>query len=236
MHIAVCDDDIAQRKQTERLLGREADKWIKNGDPVYTYSYGSEESLLANLMQFDAILLDLTQSGDITVKKAIEDLRNNGSASLMVVCHEGLTEDPELPEDTMFLPKPIKTDELHKMMEIIKASEGEHTPLIELRGEHETLYVKEEEIIRAEQDGRFVEVLLTGDRHVRMTGFVYNFFDEIKERHRTFAMAGKTSIINIRYVSSYKLGNVVMNDGKKYFVMGAYAAWIKEVFNELNNM
>ncbi len=28
MHIAVCDDDIAQRKQTERLLGREADKWI----------------------------------------------------------------------------------------------------------------------------------------------------------------------------------------------------------------
>ena len=122
------------------------------------------------------------------------------------------------------------------MMEIIKASEGEHTPLIELRGEHETLYVKEEEIIRAEQDGRFVEVLLTDDRHVRMTGFVYNFFDEIKERHRTFAMAGKTSIINIRYVSSYKLGNVVMNDGKKYFVMGAYAAWIKEVFNELNNM
>ena len=75
MHIAVCDDDIAQRKQTERLLGREADKWIKNGDPVYTYSYGSEESLLANLMQFDAILLDLTQSGDITVKKVIEDLR-----------------------------------------------------------------------------------------------------------------------------------------------------------------
>ena len=157
MHIAVCDDDIAQRKQTERLLGREADKWIKNGDPVYTYSYGSEESLLANLMQFDAILLDLTQSGDITVKKVIEDLRNNGSASLMVVCHEGLTEDPELPEDTLFLPKPIKTEELHKMMELVKASEGGHTPLIELRGEHETLYVKEEEIIRAEQDGRYEE-------------------------------------------------------------------------------
>lgn len=39
MHIAVCDDDIAQRKQTERLLGREADKWIAEGDQVYTYSY-----------------------------------------------------------------------------------------------------------------------------------------------------------------------------------------------------
>lgn len=57
MHIAVCDDDIAQRKQTERLLGRETDKWIVEGDQVYTYSYGSEESLLDNFMQFDAIFL-----------------------------------------------------------------------------------------------------------------------------------------------------------------------------------
>ena len=29
MHIAICDDNIADRKQTERLLGRESDRRAK---------------------------------------------------------------------------------------------------------------------------------------------------------------------------------------------------------------
>ena len=34
----------------------------REGDQVYIYSYGSEESLLDNFMQFGAIFLDFTQT------------------------------------------------------------------------------------------------------------------------------------------------------------------------------
>ena len=35
MHIAICDDNIADRKQTERLLKREADKMRAEGEMLY---------------------------------------------------------------------------------------------------------------------------------------------------------------------------------------------------------
>ena len=229
MHIAVCDDDIAQRKQTERLLGREADKWIAEGDQVYTYSYGSEESLLDNFMQFDAVFLDFTQTEGLSVKKVMEDLRNIGANSLMVVCSEGLESDPELPEDTLFLPKPIKKEALHEIMKKVKAAESSHTPLIELRGESKTLYVTEDEIIRAEQEGRFTKVYLTEGRVMPVHGYAYNLFDEICDKHEVFAMPGKNSIVNIRYAKEFKLGNLTMCDGKKYFVVGSVAAYIKRI-------
>ncbi len=35
MHLAVCDDNIADRKQTERLLGRESDQRINSTGVLY---------------------------------------------------------------------------------------------------------------------------------------------------------------------------------------------------------
>ena len=35
MHIAICDDNIADRKQTERLLGKESDRRAKTESVLY---------------------------------------------------------------------------------------------------------------------------------------------------------------------------------------------------------
>ena len=50
MHLAVCDDNIADRKQTERLLGRQSDRIFKEtGERIYIDSYGNVEAFMQRL-------------------------------------------------------------------------------------------------------------------------------------------------------------------------------------------
>ena len=58
MHVAVCDDNVADRKQTERLLGRESDRRAKLTKGLYIDSYGNESALLRNPMQYDIFYID----------------------------------------------------------------------------------------------------------------------------------------------------------------------------------
>ena len=44
MHLAVCDDHLVDRKQMERLLGRESDRRIHTTGVLYIDSFGSQES------------------------------------------------------------------------------------------------------------------------------------------------------------------------------------------------
>lgn len=46
MHIAICDDNVADRKQLERLLKRESDKQYGIREPFYIDSYGNAEALM----------------------------------------------------------------------------------------------------------------------------------------------------------------------------------------------
>ena len=62
MHIAVCDDNVADRKQLERLLKRESDKRAASTGIIYTDSFGNSTSLLSipcNTMP--SILICLTE-------------------------------------------------------------------------------------------------------------------------------------------------------------------------------
>ena len=56
MHIAVCDDNVADRKQLERLLKRESDKRAASTGIIYTDSFGNSTALLSNPMQYDAFI------------------------------------------------------------------------------------------------------------------------------------------------------------------------------------
>ena len=48
-YIAVCDDNMADRKQMERLLGRESDIRLNDTGVLYIDSYGSEDALLKKI-------------------------------------------------------------------------------------------------------------------------------------------------------------------------------------------
>ena len=53
MHLAVCDDNIADRKQMERLLGRESDRRLNTTGILYMDSFGNKEAILTTPMIYD---------------------------------------------------------------------------------------------------------------------------------------------------------------------------------------
>ena len=59
MHLAICDDHMADRKQMERLLGRESDRRLNTTGVLYVDSFGSKESILVTPMIYDAIFMDI---------------------------------------------------------------------------------------------------------------------------------------------------------------------------------
>ena len=59
MHLAICDDHMADRKQMERLLGRESDRHMNTTGVLYVDSFGSKESILVTPMIYDAIFMDI---------------------------------------------------------------------------------------------------------------------------------------------------------------------------------
>ena len=59
MHLAICDDHMADRKQMERLLGRESDRRLNTTGVLYVDSFGSKESILTTPMIYDAIFMDM---------------------------------------------------------------------------------------------------------------------------------------------------------------------------------
>ena len=63
MHLAICDDHMADRKQMERLLGRESDRRLNTTGVLYVDSFGSKESILVTPMIYDAIFMDMTEDG-----------------------------------------------------------------------------------------------------------------------------------------------------------------------------
>ena len=53
MHIAICDDNIADRKQLERLLDRESDRRKDTSGVFFCDSYGNSEHLSRNPMPYE---------------------------------------------------------------------------------------------------------------------------------------------------------------------------------------
>ena len=66
MHIAVCDDNVADRKQLERQIKRESDKRAASTGIIYSDSFGNSTSLLSNPMQYDAFYIDMCLTEGIT--------------------------------------------------------------------------------------------------------------------------------------------------------------------------
>ena len=74
MHVAICDDNGADRKQLERLLTRESEKRHTDEGTIYADSYGNATNLLANPLQYDAIFIDICHTPGVTVKEIVDTL------------------------------------------------------------------------------------------------------------------------------------------------------------------
>lgn len=216
MHLAICDDHIADRKQMERLLGRESDRRISTSGVLYVDSYGSENSILSTPMIYDAIFMDMTEEGADALR-IIRQLRQNGTAIPVILCcgKVNYRSRADLPENVLFLDKPIQTAELTSMIEKLLLLVERHEKKMEFRNTTDTFYLLAEELVYARyQDERHMLLYLSDGSTQIAEGTFVSFCNTLSSSDCYVALANKT-VLNMAYIDEISFFRVLLNDGTK---------------------
>ncbi|MBO5452295.1 MAG: LytTR family transcriptional regulator DNA-binding domain-containing protein [Lachnospiraceae bacterium] len=215
MYIAVLADNIADRKQTERLLGRANDVLANETGTLYIDSYGDAKSLMRAPMKYELFFLDIYGAEDHgrSVIDALKSANVPGKIALV------------LPEDIPFsyqnaieglltIQKPLITTTLHQL---IKDAHKEQiqtvVPKVEIRSENETYYVPLEQIIYAQEINHFVYVHLDNGSTLTMLGEIRDFYRWVNN-HKEFVQIKKDTVLNLNHVISSSKKEYHMSNGE----------------------
>lgn len=215
MHIAVCDDNVAERKQLERLLGRESDRRKADTGVFYTDSYGDSKALMRNPMSYDLFFLD-TAADETDVLAIARKLREAGVTAPIVLCSSETDclskTEPEKSAGFMYLTKPVATAELTALLDHAVSMQQNRVPTIELRSGKDTFYVREDDIVYALSEGVHVNVFLKNGNMLPISTTMDNFYNGISMYTHMLLLTEK-SMINIVYLEKYSPFKVTLKDG-----------------------
>ncbi|MBO4903613.1 MAG: hypothetical protein J5367_00155 [Lachnospiraceae bacterium] len=201
IYVAICDNNIADRKQTERLLEREKDKRLhENNDVLYIDSFGSEEALMATPIKYDIFFIDVTEgvSNGMDIAKK---LRHLGMLAPIVLCQStiGYTSYVNAPEDIIYIEKPINAGQISHLIDVAADWVGRKTPLIEIRCQKDTRFIKYDELVRAYPlDSFLTRVCLADGELLDMTDSISSLAKQC-ETYGCFIHCRK-DLVNIRHI------------------------------------
>ena len=119
MHIAICDDNVADRKHLERLLSRESDKRAGTPNILYVDSYGDKDHFLRNPLKYDMIFMDMTSTPTVA-KEIIQQLISMGSDAPLILYSSKIdyTAFDNLPETVVHMKKPYIPNPLPELLKL----------------------------------------------------------------------------------------------------------------------
>lgn len=230
MHIAICDDNVADRKQLERLLKRESDKRAGSSGIIYADSYGHPAQLLCNPMQYDAFFMDLCSTDGINCADVIQELTRKGNFSPVILCCSQINyRNMGFPDRVLFLDKPIRTEALSTILDEAQKIKDFSVPTIELREGKETYYVTEPDILYVVLDGSFLLVHLKNGKQVRIADTIRNFFSSL-EAFPVFFSPNKHCIVNGRYIDKIGFRRITMCDHRAFKIAGSVMEYAKYIY------
>lgn len=233
MHIAICDDNVADRKQMERLLKRESDKYAAAREPFYIDGYGNPESVLHSPMLYDAFFIDMTASSKNGLDVA-KELIEVGVTAPIVLCISAINYSTmSLPDNCFCLQKPVRINDLEDILEILLAACDNKIPHIEIRTETETHYLAPSDVYYVLEDGRFVDVYLTDGSILKAKDTIANLYEEIRHLN-CFLPLTFGSVVNAAYVSHAGLFIVRMKNGRRFFLHPTFHKYVHLLLKSYN--
>lgn len=227
MHIAICDDNVADRKQLERLLKR------KSG--LYVDSYGHPESLLKNSMQYDAFFIDICNTEELNGADVVNSLTALGNTSPVILCSSRIDYHAfSLPDRALFLDKPVKEAELSAILDKAQEIRDSAVPMIELREDKGTYYVTEPDILYAVKENRHVRVTLKNGKKVLLNTNSQNFFAQVANFPSFFAPS-LHSVVNARHIDHIRFHKITMCDGTVFKAHGQILSYARHALNDIRN-
>lgn len=217
MHIAICDDNVADRKQLERLLEREADARLKNNEHLYISSFGNITSLMHTLDLYDVFFIDMTAAEEENGISLAALLRNNHVEVPIVLCSSSIHyKDYNCALDSIiYLDKPIKTAELSDTITHVLELKRLANPTFEIRGREKTLYIEAEEFLFAERiNDRQAIVHLSDGSTSDLPDSLQNL-EFIMKKHPSLIMLDKNILLNSSYIKKISFTSILLTTGNK---------------------
>lgn len=213
VYVAVCDDNIADRKQMERLLEREKDARLKKAsDVMYIESFGSKEALMRTPVKYDIFFIDITGESENGMDIA-KSLRKMGVIAPIVLCSSSIDYSSYVntPDDVTIISKPVSAGQIQHYIDYASDWTRNKTPLLEIRCQSNTFFVKHTDIIKAVPIAKFLTRITLCD------GTILDMSDPIRSLlvmcrpYSCFIICGKT-VINVKYIIGSKDNAFVMAD------------------------
>ncbi len=215
MHIAICDDNIADRKHLERLLQRESDRRKTTTGILYIDSYGNVDALTKSPMIYDLFFIDMTQLPPHGMETAIL-LREIGVTAPIVMCTSGIHYEDyaKPPVDLLYINKPFKPEELAYIVNHVENSKSKAAPTIEIRDDLNTYYIHEEDFIYAYPDDYRTKIVLKDGRVIMQLGTLQELVPVLQPFH-SFLLLGKKYIVNYNHIEKIERTYVLLSDHSK---------------------
>lgn len=216
MHIAICDDNVADRKHLERLLSRESDKRAGTPNILYVDSFGDKDNFLKNPQKYNLIFIDMTSTPTIA-EEIVNTLLELEVTAPIVMYSSSIDHslNTNLPSSITHMKKPYVPDPLPKLLELgdahvigiietitIHCHNGEQQ--IPVQDIYCFEYTKKRNILYL-RDGSFMEI----DEDIEQLLLLL-------EKYPEFYQLSKKVFVNMKYVALITPFTIMMQDYKEF--------------------
>lgn len=221
MHVAICDDNIAERKQMERLLGRLSDKIAAQSEPLYIDSFGNPEAMLAAQLHYPVYFIDLVHSQldgqPINGYEMGKKLLDSGiETTICLCCGEIDYRQSGLLPHMFCIDKPISPSALEEAVANAAKENADRTPTITLRSvTNGTSYVKMKDIVyfRMDKDGHTVLHLTDGSTMVSADN-ICNLFLYLSPKYPNLYALSTKLMINSEHLRKAAIMSISFDTGE----------------------
>ena len=229
MHIAICDDNIVDRKQMERLLKREADKRRGAASGLYVDSYGNTGALMNNPMDYDVYFLDFNSEGMTGVDIA-GALISAGKQSIIYMCSGQINyKNYSFPTNVHFIDKPIKPEELSEAIDLVAGTIEQKEPTIEIREENGNYFrIRESELLYATYKSEHIHITMSEGRSATILSSFDHFYTQLQNYEYLIAVNGKT-LVNAKHIIRMRNLFVTMPGNVDFFISPLYRKYAKYI-------
>ncbi len=213
MRIAICDDNIADRKHLQRLLERESDKRTGTPNIFYIDSFGDKEHFLFNPLLYDLIFMDMTGTPTLA-EEIVTELMKLGYEAPLVMYSSTVdhSNNPKLPASVIHRQKPYLSEQLPDLIALAEDYQKKQIITMEFRTRENTYYIRKEDILYAELISHSEVILHLNDGTLqKIIGDNEDFTNEF-EPYMEFYPINSKLIINANYVSLILPFSVMMHN------------------------
>lgn len=210
MHVAICDDNVADRKHLERLLSRESDKRIDTPNILYVDSYGDKDHFLINPLKYNIVFMDMCLEKG-TVEYILDELVAMGFTAPLVLYSSKIdyTAIPNLPDFVVHAKKPYIPEPLPKLLKLGDENVEGFIATISVHQNGTLIEVEKDEIEYAVGNENGTALHMVDGTSID-TDETISAIRQILEPYEEFEYINKNGIANFRFVSAVMPFHVIM--------------------------